>query len=246
MKSRGVFGIVLSFDPAAGGVLRAVDDGRRYTFDASEWRGETGPVSGGWVDFEPDGEKARTLYPVPAGAVPSGPLADRHFLASRPGLPIALLMLIACVFPFLTLGPFSANMFNVVSVASSLGVYAPVNLNMANGLWLFHFLYIVPAAAVLLLVLEWRGLAGRWWRVSIGLTGLLAPIVISLAARARFTAIGPPATLVGRFLRGIRRSVLPDLVPGIGIGWIAIALLSLVLIAVGLFWSRNGRTVSGS
>lgn len=233
-------GRILSFDDAKGGVLRG-EDGRRYTFAAADWRDDDPPESGASVDFEPDGAHARSLYVVPPPAE-----VMRPFLADRPGLPIGILLLVACGLPFLTLGPFSANLFNVVSVASSLGAYAPANLNLDTGLWLFHFLYIVPAAAALLLVLEWRGLAGRWWRIGIGLVGLLGPVAIALGARALFTAAAPAPTLGGRVLRELRRHVAPDLfVPAIGVGWIAIAGLSLALIAMGIFWSSSQATRAG-
>jgi len=161
----------------------------------------------------------------------------RPFLLDRPGLPVGALILIACLLPFLTLGPFSANLFNVVGVASSLGRYAPVNVNMETGLWLFHGLYVVPAAALLLVVLEAWGLAGRWWRVGIGLVGLVAPIAIALGARALFTPVSPHGNLAGRLLREAREFLAPDLfAPHIGMGWMAIGLLSLALVLIGLFW----------
>lgn len=168
----------------------------------------------------------------------------RPLLLDRPGLPIGLLMLVACAFPFLTLGTLSANMFNIVGTASSLGAYAPLNVNMQTGLWLFHFLYIVPVCALLLVVLEWLGRAGRWWRIGVGLVGLVAPVAIALGARALFTPVAPNHN-VGLGLRILRRlgeAVAPDLfVPHIGMGWIALALLSLALICVGIFGPANPR-----
>lgn len=234
-------GTILAFDAEKGGVLRG-GDGRRYAFAAADWQDDDAPEPGASVDFEPDGDRARSLYPLPPPAE-----VMRPFLADRPGLPVGLLLLVACGLPFLTVGPFSANLFNVVSVASSLGVYAPVNVNMETGLWLFRFLYVVPAAAALLLVLEWRGLAGRWWRIGIGLVGLVGPVAIALGARALFTAAAPPVTAGGRLLRALRRHVAPDLfVPHIGVGWIAIAVLSLALIATGIFWSSPERAAKSA
>ena len=233
-----MIGTVLDFDPEKGGLLRGAD-GHRYSFEAKEWKGKAASAPGARVDFELEGDAARSLYPVPAPAPSLQP-----FVAERPGLPVALLLLVACGLPFLTLGPFSANLFNVVGVASSLGRYAPVNVNMEAGLWLFHGLYIVPVAALALLLLEWRGLAGRWWRIGTGLVGLVAPVAIALGARAMFTPAAQPVSLTGRLLRRVREHVAPELfVPSIGIGWIAIAMLSVVLIAVGIFWSRlaSGR-----
>ena len=241
-----MIGVVLSFDPEKGGVLRAMGDERRYTFEASDWQGKTGPAEGLWADFEPEGETARALFPVPAppGTAAASPVAPPSFLAGRAGLPIALLMLAACAFPFLTLGPFSANMFNIVGVATSLGDYAPVNVNMQTGLWLFHFLYIVPAAALTLVVLEWLGRSGRWLRIGVGLAGLLAPVAIALGARALFTpaAPNPHLSLGTRLLRRAGEMFAPELfVPHIGMGWIALALLSLALVCVGIFGPANGQ-----
>lgn len=170
--------------------------------------------------------------------------AARPVLLDRPGLPIGLLMLVACAFPFLTLGSLSANMFNIVSVAGSLGDYAPLNVNMQTGLWLFHFLYVVPACALLLVVLEWLGRSGRWWRIGVGLVGLLAPVAIALGARALFTPTGGHhhLGLGARILRRLGEALAPDLfVPQIGMGWIALALLSLALICVGIFGPAESR-----
>jgi len=234
-----MIGTVLHFDPEKGGVLRG-EDGGRYAFDAADWSGETPPAAGDRADFEPEGAIARDLHPLPSlpATEPTTPSEPRAFLVDRPGLPLALLILIACFLPFLTLGPLAANLFNVVSTASSLGRYAPVNVNMETGLWLFHFLYIVPALAVTLILMEWRGLAGRWTRIGVGLVGLFCPVAIALGARAMFTATSPQGSLGRRVLRKAREYLGPDLfVPQIGMGWIAIALLSLALILAGIFWS---------
>jgi hypothetical protein len=237
-----VFGTVLNFHPVDGGLIRG-EDGQRYAFDAAQWNGPVPSFMGGLVDFEPDGERALSIHPLPAP--PASASTPPSFLAEKPGLPIALLMLVACVFPFLTLGPFSANMFNIVGVAASLGDYAPVNVNMQTGLWLFHFLYIVPAAALALVVLEWLGRSGRWPRIGVGLVGLVAPVGITLGARALFTPAGTHhhLGLGARILRQVGEALAPDLfVPHIGMGWIALALLSLALIGVGIFGPANGRS----
>lgn len=244
MKSRAVIGTILKFDPADGGLLRG-EDGRRYAFDAAEWQGDAPPAAGTRVDFEPDGDRARGLCALaaPIGSAAAPPA----FLADRPGLPIALLILVACFLPFLTLGPFSANLFNVVSVAASLGRHAPVNVSMETGLWLFHGLYIIPVLALALLLLEWRGLAGRWARIGVGLIALVAPVAIALGARVLFTATTPHGTFGGRVLRRARDYLAPDLfVPQIGMGWIAIGLLGLALIVIGISWPARGKAGAAS
>jgi hypothetical protein len=205
-------------------------------FASAEWKSAIPPAVGAAVDFEPDGEVARSLYAVPASAPPPAVTGPGTFFGERAGLPLAALLLIACFLPFLTLGPLSANMFNVVEVASTAGRYAS-RVNMETGLWLFRGLYIVPLLALVLIVQEWRGLAGPWLRIGTGLVGLVAPIAITFGARALFTPVSAPASIGRRLLRRLRDYIELDmLVPHIGIGWIAIALLSLALIAVGIFW----------
>ncbi|HEV7658554.1 MAG TPA: hypothetical protein VGO55_01790 [Allosphingosinicella sp.] len=234
-------GTILDYDAREGGVLRGAD-GRRYAFASVEWKSATPPAVGAAVDFEPDGDVARSLYAVPKSAPPPVVAGPGTFFGGRPGLPLAVLLLIACFLPFLTLGPLSANMFNLVGVASTAGRYAS-RVNMETGLWLFHGLYVVPLIALVLIVQEWRGRAGPWLRIGTGLVGLIAPVAITLGARAMFTPVADRASLVRRLLRRAREFVDLDMfVPHVGIGWIAIGLLSLALIAVGLFWGSPGKT----
>lgn len=225
-------GTILDYDAREGGVLRGAD-GRRYAFASAEWKSAIPPAPGAAVDFEPDGDVARSLYAVPTSAPPPAVTGPGAFFGERPGLPLAVLLLIACFLPFLTLGPLSANMFNLVGVASTAGRYAS-RVNMETGLWLFHGLYVVPLLALVLIVQEWRCRAGPWLRIGTGLVGLVAPIAIALSARALFTPVSVPTSFVRRVLRGVRDYF--EVMPHVGIGWIAIGLLSLALIAVGLFW----------
>ncbi len=234
-------GTILDHDAQGGGVLRGAD-GRRYAFAAAEWKSATPPAPGTAVDFEPDGESARGLYalPVPDAAATPAAVADPGaFLAARPGLPIAILLLLACFLPFLTFGPLSANLFNVVEVGSTADRLAPY-VTMETGLWLFRGLYVVPLLALVLIFQEWRGRAGPWLRIGTGLVGLLAPIAITFGARALFTQVPEPVSIGARFVRYLRKHVQLDMFePSIGIGWIAIGLLGLALIAVGIFWSSK-------
>lgn len=233
-------GTVLDYDAREGGVLRGAD-GRRYAFAAAEWKSGTSPAAGIAVDFEPDGERARALYALPTSYPPGAGDVPGAFFAGRPGLPLAVLILLACFLPFLSLGPFSANLFNIVGVASTAGRYAPY-MNMETGLWLFHGLYVVPLLALILILQEWRGRAAAWLRIGTGLVGLVAPVAIAFGARALFTPIPAPAGIGARILRRLREHVQLDMfVPHIGIGWIAIGLLSLALIAVGIALRSSGE-----
>jgi hypothetical protein len=234
-------GTVLDYDARDGGVLRGAD-GRRYAFAAAEWKSAAPAAAGMTVDFEPEGETAHSLYALPTAAPPRAAAEPGAFFAGRPGLPLAVLILLACFLPFLRLGPFSANLFNVVGVASTADRYM-LHVNMETGLWLFHGLYVVPLLALFLILQEWRGQAGPWLRIGTGLVGLIAPVLIAFGARAMFTAT-PASTGIGaHLLRRLREHVELDIfVPKVGSGWIAIGLLSLALIAVGIAWrSRSAN-----
>jgi hypothetical protein len=228
-------GTILAYDPSGGGMLRG-SDRRRYAFAAMEWKSAAPPAAGMAVDFEPDGDTARGLYAVPTAAPSPAPADVGAFLATRPGLPLAGLILLACFLPFLTFGPLSANLFNIVRVASTADRLTPY-VNMETGLWLFHGLYVVPLLAVALIVQEWRGRAGPWLRIGTGIVGLVGPIAIALGARAMFTTAPASVSLTARLARGLRKYLDLDLfTPSIGMGWIAIGLLSVALIAVGIAW----------
>jgi len=66
-------GQVLTFDPLKGEGIISGEDGSRYSFGGSSWRGAGGaPRAGLQVDFSPSGEAAEDVFPL-AGA---NPLAD--------------------------------------------------------------------------------------------------------------------------------------------------------------------------
>lgn len=242
-------GVVLHFDPATGGLIRG-EDGNRYAFAAADWNGAAAPVPGQAADFEVEGEIARRIYPMPvmpeaaspavappvaAAAVPAGPPAPafrlRPFLADRPGIPFAIVILLACFLPFLSLGLFSLNLFDLVNVTGMIGNFAGGNGNVQIGLMLFYLLYLVPIAAVVLLFQELRRAAGGGTRIGAGLFCLAAPFGIMFGATELLKSAGP---------RG--RMGAPDFnfLSNISVGWILIAIASVGLIAVGLGWSPFG------
>ena len=55
-------GKVLEFNGESRTGLISGDDGKRYTFDAVEWRGTALPKSGNKVDFSINGEKAEAIF----------------------------------------------------------------------------------------------------------------------------------------------------------------------------------------
>lgn len=151
------------------------------------------------------------------------------------------MLLGACFLPLVQLGPFSANMFNIVGVATTAGRYAP-HVNLETGLWLLHGLYVVPLLALLLIVQELRGRAAGWLRILTGAVALAGPLAITLGARALFVATPlPPLPADGGLLRRLPldRVPLDLLAPKIGAGWIAIGLTGVVLVTIGIWWGKK-------
>ena len=69
-------GQILSFDPMRGEGLIGAEDGNRYTFAGSEWRGPPHELRNGIeIDFTPTGQHALGIYAVAgaAGAPGAGP-----------------------------------------------------------------------------------------------------------------------------------------------------------------------------
>ena len=236
-------GSVLHYDPAGGGLIRG-EDGRRYTFAAADWNGAAPPVPGQAVDFETGGETAKRIYPLPvmpeaapAAAVapqPAGPPAPafqlRPFLADRPGLPFALVILLACFLPFVSLGFFSVNLFTLVDVTGLMGNFAGRNGNVQFGLMLFYLLYAVPLVAAWVAFQELRRAARGGTRIGGGLFCLAGPFAIVIGATELLKSAGP------------RGRGTPDfnLLSNISFGWIVMAIAAAGLLAVGLGWSPFG------
>lgn len=71
-------GQVLGVDTRTGEGLVAGDDGRRYRFTPEDWAQRGEPAIGVKVDFEAEGDRALSVFPMP---VESG---TRHVLAPPP------------------------------------------------------------------------------------------------------------------------------------------------------------------
>ncbi len=61
-------GQVLGVDMRTGEGLVAGDDGRRYRFTPDDWAQRGEPSIGGQVDFETDGDRALSVFPLPVAA----------------------------------------------------------------------------------------------------------------------------------------------------------------------------------
>lgn len=101
---------------ATGDLAGAItgDDGKRYRYEAADWRGERPTSVGASVDFEVEGGAARDVYPT-VGAFTGAGVASVEALARSSGgekvlglfkgtlaLPLALLVMIAFFLPALS------------------------------------------------------------------------------------------------------------------------------------------------
>ena len=80
-------GQVLGVDQRTGEGLVAGDDGQRYRFTPEDWAQRGEPAIGIKVDFEAEGDRALSIFPmpaapgvaaVPARAAPREPVTDRN------------------------------------------------------------------------------------------------------------------------------------------------------------------------
>ena len=71
-------GQVLGVDTRTGEGLVAGDDGKRYRFTPEDWAQRGEPKIGVKVDFEAEGDRALSIFPMPAEA------GTRHVLAPPP------------------------------------------------------------------------------------------------------------------------------------------------------------------
>jgi TM2 domain-containing membrane protein YozV len=75
-------GQVLGVDTRTGEGLVAGDDGKRYRFTPEDWAQRGEPAIGIKVDFESDGDRALSVFPMPETS------ATRHVLAPPPPRPV--------------------------------------------------------------------------------------------------------------------------------------------------------------
>ena len=125
---------------AAGDLAGAItgEDGKRYRYEAADWRGERPAAIGANVDFETDGAKATDVYPAVGGAfagVGAGAGASVEALAGSPAgekliglfkgtlaLPLALVVLVAFFLPALSSPVKTVSQLGLDKVVASTGL----------------------------------------------------------------------------------------------------------------------------
>jgi hypothetical protein len=92
-------GQVLEVDTQKGGLILG-DDGNRYEFPVTEWRGDSPPAAGMGVDFLTSDERARQVYPVARSSrLLSLPQASNSVLLGWIGIGCLLLGFVIPILP---------------------------------------------------------------------------------------------------------------------------------------------------
>lgn len=212
------------------GLIRA-EDGRRYAFEEAQWRSDRRPAVGDELDFEVQGTVAYDVYATkPASAqvdltriresVTQGArqLGDsetgRRFLAGW-GAIIALVTLLGCFLPYISVGNQSASLFGVGSQIGQMvdtldqlenlgrlmkpsrpGFNSPVAQPpqfdaVRWSLRIAYLLYLIPVLAVLAVAYELLNRPTRrvlFWQ---GLTSLVLPIAVPIMLSAMIYSLMP-------------------------------------------------------
>jgi len=244
-------GRVLHYDPAEEAGLIRGSDAERYPFAAADWRSPQPPAAGDGVDFEVAEGRAVEIFLIapPPAAVPARPAGDLPaYVKRRPALVLALLILIGCMLPFLSVPFFSMTLFSLPSTASFFinlagafgGNTEPGMAGIRAAVWSLYLLYAIPAAAGWLIFRELAGPATRRLSLIVGIVGLATPFVTSALSSAIVRASLPVQG------RGARTEI-PNPIEAmfqtlsyIGVGWMLIALASAGLVALGCGWSPFG------
>lgn len=223
-------GVLIHYDPQTDqGTIRG-DDGKRYAFDGRDWRSEYEPMVNDEVDFGIDGAAAYDIHLLnvePAGAPPPPPVAVPIRRAQDPeaasllhrlfgdwAATFALLTLIGCMLPFLTIGS-ALNEHRQSSALLTTGRTVGQIIDIANRIENFgrsfqnperversarnvqtlrwslrigYLLYLVPVFALWLIVARMFGKRARRLAVVQGVSSIALPILVPLAFSAAIYA----------------------------------------------------------
>jgi|GEM_PF-879031 len=206
-------GIVLGYSAEAEAIVVRADDGRRYRFQAGDWRERAAPRKGDAVDFEPEGERARDVYRLESNRpvekeTPAAPLAivsgwaPARFFLLRPVFSFALLVLIACFFGTYGVGDARISLYQVPdlirymtdaldSLIAVSGTDPAPRLGAAVVHILLVFLLALYAVPVLAGLTAWREFVGRpsrrlarWAGIAAIVLPIGLPLLIAIVVQA--------------------------------------------------------------
>lgn len=130
-------GTILGFNADTGTGTISGDDGNRYGFSRAEWRGEKPLAAGIAVDFEARGSEAVGVYPVVGAPAAAAQLPDLGALAASPAVakarglltgtltvPLALVVLIACLLTAISSPSFGGRNLSLFGVGPLVSEYS--------------------------------------------------------------------------------------------------------------------------
>lgn len=234
------------------GLIRG-SDGQRYPFAAADWRSPHPPAPGDGVDFDVAEGGAVEIFLVaraPAAAAARPREDAAAYVKRRPALVFAVLILIGCMLPFLSVPFFSMTLFSLPSTASFFinlagafgGNAEPGMAGIRAAVWSLYLLYAIPAAAGWLIFRELGGAATRRLSLAVGIIGLVTPFVTSAVSSGIARASIPPRTARAHTEIPNPVEAMFQMLSYIGIGWMLIALASAGLVALGCGWSPFGTS----
>lgn len=228
-------GRVLGFSAETGtGVING-EDGRRYAFTTADWQAGRPVDAGIRVDFEAEGATARGIYAdAGAGGVDVAALAAspaigkaRALLTGTIAAPIAIVVLLACVLPALTMPQKSVSLFDLPSILSLANPFGALDGDGGGGgpsagFKLFLMLrFAAPLLALALLWQAWRGASLRLVTLATGAAAIVAFLLVLLVKTGLTSASGPFGAALGQVI-------------GTGIGAWLLLLSGIGLILAGL------------
>lgn len=227
-------GRVLGFSAETGTGVISAEDGRRYTFATADWQAGRPVDAGIRVDFEAYGETAKGIYAdtggggVDVAALAASPAVGkaRALLTGTIAVPIAIVLLIACVLPSLTMPQKSVSLFDLPSILSIANPFGALDGDggggVSAGFKLFLMLrFAAPLLALALLWQAWRGAALRLVTLAAGAAGILAFLLVLLVKTGLTSGSDPLGEALGQVL-------------GTGIGAWLLLLAGIGLILAGL------------
>ncbi|MBN8847148.1 MULTISPECIES: hypothetical protein [unclassified Sphingomonas] len=188
-------GKVLGFSADAGTGAIAGDDGKRYAFSVADWQGGQPVDPGARVDFEAEGQVARGIYAetggagIDMGAIAASPAAGKakSLLTGTIAVPIAIVALLACVMPALSMPQKSVSLLDLPSILTILNPFGALGGGdegaggpSAGFKLLLMLRFAAPLLSALVLWQAWRGGALRMVTLAAGAASILAFLLVML------------------------------------------------------------------
>ncbi|MEO1967740.1 MAG: hypothetical protein ABGW87_03370 [Sphingomonadaceae bacterium] len=183
-------GRILGFSSEEGIGVISAEDGKRYTFAAKEWKSGQAVRTGIQVDFEPDGTTAGGIYPdtnasIDLSALTESPNAAKakQVLTSSLAVPLAIVLLLACAMPALTLPSKGFSLFDLPGILNMLSFGASItgaDGPSAGFKAILTLRFLAPLMGVILLWRAWVATAGKAIVLATGGAAILAFLLIEL------------------------------------------------------------------